>query len=280
VAFFGNLTRNIQVNTDTVGCVFKNLVLNAGVTLTTTTAVTLTGLMDNTIFASCTFGATQAHTNDIVVSALAIKAVFHNCLFNGATVISGQSSMLMGSVVSSQKHNQTVNNHLAWKATGTATTDTTIFDSVSPSSRLTPTSASFKLETSGFWSTAVASGATVTPTVRVRKSVVGDGTAYNGNQPRLILLANPAAGIPVDVVLATASGAAGSWETLSGTTAAVTDNAILQFAVDCDGTTGWVNVDNVTLVSADTSGLKYWQNGGSTVLGVPSGSGGAFTFVG
>jgi hypothetical protein len=90
----------------------------------------------------------------------------------------------------------------------------------------------------------IASGGTLAASIYVRKSVAGDGAAYNGNQPRLIVRKNVSAGITVDTVLATASAAAGTWEQLSGTTAAVTDDAVLEFYVDCDGTTGWVNIDD------------------------------------
>jgi hypothetical protein len=67
----------------------------------------------------------------------------------------------------------------------------------------------------------------------------------NGNRARLIVKANPAAGIAADTVLATATvSSEGAFELLSGTTAAVTDDAVLEVYVDCDGTTGWVNVDD------------------------------------
>jgi hypothetical protein len=67
---------------------------------------------------------------------------------------------------------------------------------------------------------------------------------YNGSQPRLILKANPAIGVANDTVIATASAAAGTWAQISGTTAAATDDGVMEFTVDCDGTTGWINVDD------------------------------------
>jgi hypothetical protein len=85
----------------------------------------------------------------------------------------------------------------------------------------------------------------VTIAVYTRKSVLGDGTAYNGNQPRLILKANPAIGITTDTVIATAAAAAGSWEQLTGTTASASDDGAMEFVVDCDGASGgWINVDD------------------------------------
>lgn len=94
---------------------------------------------------------------------------------------------------------------------------------------------------------AVDNGGAPTISVWVRKSAVssGDSSNYNGAQPRLIQRSNSALGISSDVVLATASAAAGSWEQLTATaTAASGDAGVLEFIVDCDGTSGFVNVDD------------------------------------
>jgi hypothetical protein len=108
---------------------------------------------------------------------------------------------------------------------------------------MTPNIATQKLD-GGLKKVAVVTGTTIVISVYVRKSVIGDGATYNGTQPRLILKADPAVGILVDTVIATGVSANGVWEKLSGTTPAITDNAVFQFIVDCDGTTGWVNVDD------------------------------------
>jgi hypothetical protein len=107
---------------------------------------------------------------------------------------------------------------------------------------LTPTNASFKF-TSSPKQCAVANGQTVTVTAYVNKSAT-----YNGAQPRLIVRSNAALGITSNVVLATASGGTGSWLTLTGTTAAVTDDGVLEFYVDVDGTAGAVSVDDWSAV--------------------------------
>jgi hypothetical protein len=82
---------------------------------------------------------------------------------------------------------------------------------------------------------------TVTVSVYTRKS-----TSYNGAEPRLIVRANPALGanFDSDTVLDTHTAAVDTWEQLSGTTASVTDDGLLEFIVDCDGTVGFVNVDD------------------------------------
>lgn len=65
-----------------------------------------------------------------------------------------------------------------------------------------------------------------------------------GNAPQLILKKNIPAGISSDVVLATFSAAADTWQRLSGTTSNVTDDAVLEFYLNCDGTAGLIYVDD------------------------------------
>lgn len=136
------------------------------------------------------------------------------------------------------KYNRTAGDHRSYKMGGVATIDASLGKTAMPSEKLTPNSASVKMW-SGKKTAAVASGGTVTPTVYVYKS-----GSYNGNQPRLLVRANLSAGIATDTVLATASGGTGSWLTLSGATASVSEDTVLEFYVDCDGTAGTVNVDD------------------------------------
>ena len=222
-------------------------------------------------------GSTAHSTADIQVQAF-LDFKFYNVSMGSSTEVTGQSS-LEGGIISSQKHDRTAGNHKTWKTYGTISIDTTIYDTT-PSERLTPNNATSKLE-SGCHLVAVDSGGAVTPSVKVRKSVVGDGAAYNGNQPRLIVKKNVAAGITVDTVLATATNAAnGAWETLSGTSPTVTDDAVLEFVIDCDGTTGWINVDSFTSPSQPTTGdMKHWRNGLPYSGVIPSGGGAAPIFV-
>lgn len=43
---------------------------------------------------------------------------------------------------------------------------------------------------------------------------------------------------------ATVTASTGTWEELSGTTPTPTDDGVFVVYVDCDGTAGWVNVDD------------------------------------
>ena len=140
-------------------------------------------------------------------------------------------------------YNNTSGNNRTYKKYGTISNDLTIYNTIGPSERLTPNNAATNLE-SGLLRVAVPYGRTCTFACYVRKSsAVIDGTAYNGTQPILLLKANPAAGIDVDTTLYTGSLTTGLWEKYTGTTPAVSDDAILSFAIQCNGTTGWVNLD-------------------------------------
>lgn len=49
------------------------------------------------------------------------------------------------------------------------------------------------------------------------------------------------------------------WQTLSYTTATFSNDGVAEFYVDCDGTTGWINVDDWTVdTSVDSRGQDYW----------------------
>ena len=58
------------------------------------------------------------------------------------------------------------------------------------------------------------------------------------------------------------SASIGAWEVLSGTTPTVTGNGVLEYYVDCDGSAGWISVDDVGIPTAvDTTGFLYGLDG-------------------
>lgn len=209
-----------------------------GFTWTNATSTSSNGL--NITFNDCTIDTT---TTGIVAGYGSNNFVYlNNTLVTAPTEVSNQANMGAGFIKSS-KHDQTEGAFKSWFSTGTIERDSTIYNTASPSERLTPISASLKLQ-SGTRVAAVDDGGTITINAYVRKSAAGDGAAYNGNQPRLMVRANLAAGITSDTVLDTMTASTGTWEQLTGTTAAVNADGALEFFVDCGGTTGWVNVDD------------------------------------
>lgn len=251
---FGNATAGVGTATGLVSgwLTITNSTFNAGVTLVQPQGLSFFGCLSVLNIENTTFGGTNTFSaGDITLQNIGFFQIYcRNVLMASTTEVVNPSNMRIGSFVSSEKHDQTAGNHKTWSQYGLATIDTTIFNTASPSLRLTPVSATNKLESGPAlrgWKIAVANGQTLTPTVFIRKSVVGDGTAYNGNQPRLIVRKNTAIGISADTVLATYSSAAGSWNSISGTTVSATDDGTMEFIIDCDGTTGWINIDDLTV---------------------------------
>lgn len=72
----------------------------------------------------------------------------------------------------------------------------------------------------------------------------------------------------------------GQFETLSYTTPAVNHDSVLEFYMDCDGTTGWINVDDFkTTTSNDTRSMNYWSTVGVYTEPDWRKPGGTVTFV-
>lgn len=255
MTLFGNAIGGIAFAAGSSSLTFDSITASGDTSFSTPVGVTVaTGTMvAKILFTNSTFGVASgifnAHTaGDFTFNSRCYAdIVLNNCNLASTVPVANQSNLVIGSNIGSEKNGQVAGNQKSWTLNGTISIDTVIYNTASPSQRLTPSSASLKLQ-SGPFQIAVANGQTLTPTVYTRESVVGDGTAYNGNQPRLIVQKNVAMGIASDTVLATASVAVGSWGSISGTTAAVTDDGVLSFIVDCDGTAGWVNVDDVTVV--------------------------------
>lgn len=273
LTMFGNLTNNVNLLTCS-NITFNNFVSNGDSTFSTPTGINIAGginLCYGIRFTNSTFGVASgiktAHTQDLLCAAQYADIVFENCLFASPIEVTSQNTLLVGSRIGSNKHNQTSGNHRSWFKEGNITIDTTIHNG-SPSERLTPNNASLKLK-SGIMRIAVSSGETLTISVKVRESTVSDGAIYNGNHIQLIVKKNISLGITSDTVLATATVAShGAFETISGTTVSVTDNGVLDFYVDCNGTTGWINVDDWECSTINnTRGMKYWQDGQPVAYG-------------
>lgn len=249
---FGNATANFAYTASAGNTFVRNMVCNAGTTLTCPVGLQVANDTKETYVDNCTFGVTTAHaTGDVQAPSANVYArlFLRNCLLNSTTPVATPGNLVEGSQISSARHQQTAGNHKTWKKFGTLTPDTTIFNRASPSERITPNNASFKVF-SGYKKFAVPNGQTAVVNVFVRKSVAGDGSAYNGNQPRLIQKADAATGNNTDVVLATTTNAAnGAFQLLTATIAAVNDDCVVQVYVDCDGTAGWVNIDDYSVNS-------------------------------
>ena len=247
---FGNLNANVQVASIVGGYTFKNFTSNGDTTFSTTVGFNTIaqGIKAGILFESCDFstvsGIKTAHTTDINpvvdVNDDYIQIRLENCKLGAATEIGSAATLPASTLITSQRHDQTVGNHKTWKRGGVLANELTIFNTATPSESMTPVNASFKLE-SGSKLVPVLNGQTVTANWYVYKNAT-----YNGAAPRLIVKRNVAAGISADTVLDTHTAAVETWEQLTGTTIAATDDTALEFVIDCDGTAGIVYNDDFT----------------------------------
>lgn len=250
---FGNLSSHYQIQS-AVNVTLRNADFQAGSTLTTATGFLVpsgTFIGNNLIVENSNIGTSTAFaTADIQLGTNSnLELIFRNCTLASSTNILNAQNLTINGFIAQQKISGSVGSNRVTGINYVSSTDSTIYDTSPYSQRITPSSTAYKAK-GGKFSIAVANGRTATVRVKVRKSVVGDGAAYNGANPRLILMANPNAGSTYnsDIVCATASGAAGSWETLSYTLpSASQDSTGFTFYIDCDGTAGWINWDTVSV---------------------------------
>ena len=249
---YGNLSASGQLAIGTAyGIEFNNCNFRGGTTVVASRGVGLVGSCDP-IFRNCTFGTGQTHSvADVVITAVRDnRLLFENCVLNSTTKFSSLTNLYGNSFVKLQRYQQTNNNHYIYTAIGNAAQyDGVIYKTGVASTRLIPLTTTFKHK-SPVKIIPISSGSTATVSVWVRKSSVSDasGANYNGAQPRLILAYSPSVFNytgDTDQVLATMTAAVGTWEQLTATipyTAYSTGG--FEVYVDCDGTAGWINVDD------------------------------------
>lgn len=197
-------------------------------------------------------------------------STFRNCTLAGANEVYPGVISSLNSSLRMEKVDGIAGNHKTFMQTGSAVTDATIYRSYAPSIRLALVSGRSALSTLKLESAPrrhgilvpVTSGMALTASCWVRMSTAGDGTAYDGSGPRLVVRSNPAVGIMGDMVLATVPivGASpdisGTWRQLIGTTQRATDDGVMEFIVDCDGTAGWVNIDDFQFAEVTRSDYR------------------------
>ena len=240
---FGNTTRGIDTYN---GSVFGKYIFNNYSIHDNATA----GLyfssanMETMYFNSCTIGPNNTTADiQIGVANSTLGLYFNNCTFSSTTELAGQTNISGGDLytgicMTGNSGNSNINKTYLKNIIISA--DTTYYNTASPSERITPNTSAYKSRSSSKFIN-LNSGDTATISVFVYKSVT---SYYNGNAPRLILKQNDVLGIASDTVLATSVTSNGNWELLSATTSSVTNNGVIELCVDCDGTTGWINVDD------------------------------------
>ena len=241
VELFGNTTRNLLISAACYDNVFRNVTSSGDTTFSTTSGFEGGAVGSRTIIENSTFGVVSgiktAHTQDVLVTQ-SNHLVLRNCLLASSTEITNNAPQMSTPTygIFSERHDQTAGLHKRVHRQGSAIIDTTTFNTASPSEKLSPINTSHPLPSTTM-RCAVANGATVTVSVYVRKDT-GSITAT------LRQLANPAVGINAIVVLDTMTVGSGTWEQLTGTTAAASDDGVFSFEVQCVGNSGALFVDD------------------------------------
>lgn len=259
VTAFGNSTQGMLLDGFHQNVVLDRLTFNAGVTNTQPTGITFgSSSFIGTPFyiLNSTFGATTTHATadwNIANNGNYTNFFCNNVSLASATQINNMTNLKEQSRIGITRFGQVSGSHKVFfgggaSGYGTITSDNVLFKTAAPSEKMTlinvPTTSRLKLEASPKRA-ALNNTQTTTVSVWVRQSVAGDGAAYNGSFPTLVLKANPGAGILSDTTLATGSAAGqGAFELLSATTSAVTDDCVLEFTVQSNGTAGFINVDD------------------------------------
>lgn len=278
---WGNASANLQISTSAAVRIVNSAI--ASQTGNTTPTGIISSAMSRILCENCTFGSgftgALTHTSqDIAFSNQGDGSVLlRECVLS--TAIEVGTIVVDSAVVASVNHDQVAGARRVWSKRGLVSSDTAIARTGGVSMRMAPSSLTNKLEYV-FARTAVNTGTTPLVGIYVRKSVAGDGAAYNGAQPRLIVRRNIALGIASDTVIATGVSANGTWELLSGNLPTLTGSGIVEIEVDCDGTAGWINIDDFQSpppvntksfnITDDTLGVvAYGDNssGGGSLIG-------------
>ncbi len=253
----GNGSTNIQTLTNSTGvATFYSPIIAGDTTFSTATGISVNG--SSAVVRLCRIvsgqigvvsGIYTAHTTSDISTGTQSSSNFlleNTILASSTEVATINTTTALSNLVTSQNHDQVAGAYKIWKAGGVLERSTTVAHTGTHSLRMTPSSASLKIESSGQdggFKCAVTSGSTVTPTIYVYE----DAT-YNGARARLIVKRNDSLGITSDTVLDTATAASDlAWEALTGTTAAVTADGTLEFVIDCDGTAGNLYVDSASV---------------------------------
>jgi hypothetical protein len=241
INFSGNPSTDIQI---------KNAVVNSGISPASLDGIRFVISCDKIRVDNSFFGAATTHSSGDINSTITrgfLGANFYNCQFGSTNEVIGLNAASYNSYVASSKHDGVPGAFITYTPLGRTTKDNIIFDTtnlgLSDSTRLTPTSVASKLTSDK--TVAVPNGRSLKITVGIRRSVIGDGVAYNGALPQLVVKKNHSIGLLTDTLLATATAASlGAFEFITGTTPVATDNGAFTFCATCDGTAGFVNVDS------------------------------------
>jgi hypothetical protein len=250
----GNTTNNIvtAVNTGSGHVIIKDTIVRSDGAFTTATGFNQNfSFLAHMHIINSQFGVGGVHTGaDIGQNGGGGNIFAWDSIFASTTEV----TIISPGVFRSHNHDQTAGYHKTMQVAGNIESETTIRHTASGTAwRLDPNIATSTSLLTGLRFTfpgpydydgfpvEVVAGLPVTIRVWVRKSA-----DYGGSQPRLKLIGGQMSGISSDVI-DTMSVGAEIWEELEVTATPLTSGTV-EWAVDCDGTTGYVYVDDATYI--------------------------------
>ncbi len=271
---------------------FVNSYFWGGTTLTAQLGVYGPGIgtpviIDSVFFTDCTFG--RDHLGNVSNFS---TAIFSINTFRGANNIIVKNPTMSGTIVSRTTTtrdwgyasgvilynlNNVAGDNYIYTNSSTISNDTSIFKTSSPSTRITPVAVGGTTPSTTV-RVPIETGQTCTISVWVRKS-----TAYNGSQPFLMWRYNPITGNNDNTIVATMTVGVDTWEQLSYTTPTMTNDCVLEFIVVCDGSAGWINIDewdsSTTVDTRSDFILSPWVGQYVEADFVSGSGGGSFVFI-
>jgi hypothetical protein len=295
---FGNSSENIKLGSiANSSIIFNNSNFWGGTGIVSTNCISGSNLgigesVESVLFNNCTFGVdylgNTSTFSGVIISLPTLRTAENIVLFNptmAGTIASSFNNMPNSSGYSPgiiiQKLNGVTGSDFIYTNSVTISRDSTIFRTVSHSTRLSPSIGIGVQAPSSTVRVPVKSGQTTTISVWVRKSTAGDGTAYNGGQPTLVMRPNLAAGNLNNTTVSTMTSSAGVWENLTYTTGIIPYDTVLEFIVVFDGDTGWINIDEWNTTSNNDTRSYFIQSSiiGQYVDPYFNAGGGSFTFI-
>jgi hypothetical protein len=268
----------LQVTTASQNHIFNNLnFLNVVTGVEFSTSSNFSGIVtfNNSIFAGCTNGVLidnaiiiilqfnactfTSNTHDFTCSTAGTNPsiTLNDCVWSATVVTTNWNTFGNPAIYDPQPLGTSSATYFKY---GIILEDQYIYRSSSTSMRITPNTLGTKVQSSIF-SVPVTGGVSSTVSIWIRRSVSTDigGANYNGGQPNLYLVANDQLGITTNTIQQTGSAAVGTWEQLSATVSS-TNNTVAQFYIDCDGSAGWINVDDFAATTSyvDTTSFNFW----------------------
>jgi hypothetical protein len=166
---------------------------------------------------------------------------FNNCKIGNLPVGSGLAGTYQPSNANTDgfvytNFNQINGYHITYENSGQRLTDSTILFGDQNTEKLIPFSTTIKLH-SGSKYVALNSSQKTLVSVYVRID-----STYNGTLPKLIVKANPSVGIMENTIIDTCDAVMDEFQILTGYSPITNDVGVLEFFVECDGTSGFINI--------------------------------------